>query len=157
MAIKVNLFEKPQTIINDTIYKDIDLACKVGVPNNENITDSENDKDLLTSINFNAIRNSFINLMTTSPGEKILSPTFGVSFGDLLFLPISKKIAKLIAENILDKFVQFEPRINIEKFDIVANSEENQYDIDILFIIPDFENNPLNLKGALSKSGFYTF
>ena len=35
---------------------------------------------LLTSNNFNAIKNSFINLMTTSPGEKILSPTFGISF-----------------------------------------------------------------------------
>ena len=157
MPIKANILQKVDTPTDDIIFNDIDLNMKVGQPTTNALVDKENNKDLITKTNFEAVKNSLVNMMLTSPGQKILSPTFGINFGDLLFLPVSKQRGKIIGDTILRNFSSFEPRITIQKINVVADEEQQEYEVDITIIIPDFSNNPLNLKGALSKSGFYTF
>jgi phage baseplate assembly protein W len=154
MAIKLNILERPP-IEEKIIYKDINLKMSVGFPNSTELSKNNLIQDLKTSDNLDAIRNSLINLISTSPGQKILNPQFGISFGDLLFLPVSRERGEVIAQTILTAFKKYESRVNIVNFDIVANIELQQYTIDITYNVPAFDYNPLKLKGDLDKTGFY--
>lgn len=157
MPIKLNILEPVRDQRDDIIYKDIDLNVTVGVVRGNSAASPENLKDLNTSVNFEAIKNSLINLITTFPGQKILNPEFGMNFGDLLFLPVSKARATVIGETINNTFVGFEPRIQITFIEVVADIENQEYELNIEINIPEFNNNPLNLKGRLNKSGFYSY
>jgi phage baseplate assembly protein W len=157
MPIKLNILEPIRDQREDIIYNDIDLNVNVGVVRGDNAESKENLKDLNTSVNFEAIKNSLINLITTFPGQKILNPEFGMNFGDLLFLPVSKARATVIGETINNTFVGFEPRIQISFIEVIADIEQQEYELNIEINIPEFNNNPLNLKGRLNKSGFYSY
>ena len=157
MPIKLNILEPVRDQREDIIYKDIDLNVNVGIVRGDNAASPENLKDLNTSVNFEAIKNSLINLITTFPGQKILNPEFGMNFGDLLFLPVSKARATVMGETINNTFVGFEPRIQITFIEVVADIENQEYELNIEINIPEFNNNPLNLKGRLNKSGFYSY
>jgi|TARA_R100000482_G_C5132433_1_gene153030 phage baseplate assembly protein W len=157
MPIKIDILETKEELQDNIIYNDINLNMKVGKVVRNQLGDNTSNKDLETDVNFNAIKNSLINLFTTSPGQKILNPEFGVSFGDLLFLPVSKLRGQIIGDAIVEGIQRNENRITIISLDILADPEQQQYDVTLNFSIPDFGDNPLQLKGALSKTGFYTF
>ena len=157
MPIKLNILEPVRDQKKDVIYKDIDLNVEVGIVKGDNAASPENLKDLNTAVNFEAIKNSLINLITTFPGQKILNPDFGMNFGDLLFLPVSKARATVVGETINNTFVGFEPRIVITFIEVIADIELQEYELNIIINIPEFNNNPLNLKGRLNKSGFYSY
>jgi len=74
MPIKLNILEPERDQRDDTIYRDIDLNVNVGIVKGNSAASPENLKDLNTSVNFEAIKNSLINLITTFPGQKILNP-----------------------------------------------------------------------------------
>ena len=156
MPIRANILEPIEECKDNVIYNDIDLDMSVGKLNTNKLSEKETDKDLNTSTNFQAVKNSIINLFSTSPGQKILEPEYGLSFGDLLFLPVSKKRGQIIGDVIYKGVRRFETRINLIELNIVAVPDQQSYEIDMEINIPEFDNNPLNLKGALSKSGFYT-
>ena len=158
MPIKLNILQPPRDKIqDDLIYKDVNLDVKVGIVKGSEANSPENLKDLNSSINFEAIKNSLINLITTFPGQKILNPEFGMNFGDLLFLPVSKARARVIGETISNTFIGFEPRIDIKEIEVISDIALQEYELNIIVNIPEFNNNPLNLKGRLNKSGFYSY
>lgn len=157
MPIKLNILEPERDQREETIYRDIDLNVNVGIVKGGTAASPENLKDLNTSVNFEAIKNSLINLITTFPGQKILNPEFGMNFGDLLFLPVSKARATVVGETINNTVAGFEPRIQITYIQVTADIEKQEYELDIEINIPEFNNKPLNLKGRLNKSGFYSF
>ena len=70
------------------IFSDLKLDLIIGEVKKEEALPNKQNIDIQSSDNLAAIRNSIISIITTSPGEKILNPTFGLNFGDLLFLPI---------------------------------------------------------------------
>ena len=142
---------------DEKIFSDLRLDLVIGqlkrneaLPNKQNI-------DIESSDNLAAIRNSIISIITTSPGEKILNPTFGLNFGDLLFLPVSKVRAQNIGEIIVNGVEKFEPRITITSLNVTANISEQEYNIDIVYIVPRFPNQSLNLTGSINKSDFTFF
>ena len=95
-----------------------------------------------------------INLLTTSPGEKILNPLFGINFGDLLFLPVTGERASTIGSTIISTMERFEPRIKVLNLEITPVIESQEYICDFTYNIPRFNNATLNLKGNLSQTGF---
>ena len=157
MAIKLNIFQPIKERNLDVIYRDINLDADVGIVKSNELNGATNLKDLNTAVNFEAIKNSLINLITTFQGQKILNPEFGMNFGDLLFLPVSKARATVIGETINNTVVGFEPRIKVQSIEVIADIEMQEYELNIIINIPEFNNNPLNLKGRLNKSGFYSY
>jgi len=157
MPINLNIFEPVRDQSENVIYRDLSLNMSTGIVKGDNAESPENLKDLNTSTNFEAIKNSLINLITTFPGQKILNPEFGMNFGDLLFLPVSKARGTTIGETITNSIVGFEPRININLVEVIADIEKQEYEINLEIAIPEFDNRKLNLKGRLNKSGFYTY
>jgi phage baseplate assembly protein W len=158
MPIKLNILQPVRGKTNDNIiYRDINLDVNTGIVKGEDANSPENLKDLNTSINFEAIKNSLINLITTFPGQKILNPEFGMNFGDLLFLPVSRARARVIGETITNTLAGFEPRIQLTEIEVISDLELQEYELNITINIPEFDNNPLNLKGRLNRSGFYSY
>lgn len=145
--------DKPE----EKIYSDLKLDLVIGVMKRVEALPKKQDIDIESDDNLAAIRNSIISIITTSPGEKILNPTFGLNFGDLLFLPVSKNRASNIGEIIVNGVEKFEPRIRIINLDVEADTELQEYNINIVYSIPRFANQKLNLSGAIKKSDFTFF
>tara|TARA_E500000318_G_C3475521_1_gene178266 strand:- start:97 stop:570 length:474 start_codon:yes stop_codon:yes gene_type:complete len=157
MPINLNILEPARNQSEKVIYRDLSLNMSTGIVKGNDAESPANLKDLNTSTDFEAVRNSLINLIKTFPGQKILNPEFGMNFGDLLFLPVSKARGTTIGETITNSIVGFEPRININLVEVIADIEKHEYEINLEITIPEFENKPLNISGRLNKSGFYTY
>lgn len=157
MAINLNILEPIRDQTESVIYRDLSLNMDTGIVKGINAESPKNLNDLNTSTNFEAIKNSLINLITTFPGQKILNPEFGMNFGDLLFLPVSKARGTTIGETITNSIVGFEPRIKINLVQVIADIEKQEYEINLEVTVPEFNNSSLNLKGRLNKSGFYSY
>lgn len=154
MAIKLNIL-KTVPSNEGIIYKDFNLEMKLGSQNSTELFKDDLLTDIVTDNNLDAIRNSLVNLLMTSPGQKILTPQFGISFGDLLFLPVTRDRGEVIAQTMLNAIRRFETRVDVINFDITANIELQQYDVNIVYNVPEFNYNSITLRGNLNKTGFY--
>ena len=108
-----------------------------------------------TDKNLNAITNSFVSILTTSPGSKILNPRFGVNLGNLLFLPVTSSRGQNIGEGVVEAIQRYENRIIIQKCEVIADPEQNQYIVNLTFKVPNFDNEVFTIKGRFKDSGFY--
>lgn len=155
-TLNLDILTQQKTLDNDeVVYKDLRLDLKRNYPLRNELTKEYQVNDIISSDNIDAIKNAFISLLTTSPGEKILNPLFGINFGDLLFLPVTEERANVIGSNILSNLEKFEPRIKILSLEITPVIEQQEYICNFTYTIPRFNNRKLNLKGKLSSSGFY--
>lgn len=136
------------------IYKDIQLDLVFSRFLRDELHSVAEPKDLEESLDANAIFNSVRNILTTSPGEKLLNPLFGLDFRDYLFEPINPNTAYFIAQDINLNLGVFEPRINLDRVSITANVDDNEYNIDIEFSVPVLEIYNLNLKASINKDGY---
>ena len=155
-TLNLDILTQQKTLDNDdVIYKDLRLDLKQKYPLRNELMKDYQVNDIISSDNIDAIKNAFISLLTTTPGEKILNPLFGINFGDLLFLPVTEERANVIGSNILSNLEKFEPRIKILSLEITPVIEQQEYICNFTYTIPRFNNRKLNLKGKLSSSGFY--
>jgi phage baseplate assembly protein W len=154
MAIKLNIL-KTAPSNEGILYKDFNLEMKLGSQNSNELFKDDLLTDIVTDNNLDAIRNSLVNLIMTSPGQKILTPQFGISFGDLLFLTVTRDRGEVIAQTMLNAIKRFETRVDVINFDITANIELQQYDVNIVYNVPEFNYNSITLRGNLNKTGFY--
>ena len=157
MPINLNILEPSRNQTESVIYRDLSLNMQTGIVKGNNAESPENLKDLKTSTNFQAIKNSLINLITTFPGQKILNPQFGMNFGDLLFLPVSKARGISIGETITNSIAGFEPRININLVEVIADITKQEYELNIEITVPEFNNQSISIGGRLNRSGFYSY
>lgn len=155
-SINLDIISAPGSERDETaIYKDLRLDLSLDYTLSNELEKNLQITDITADNNVGAIRNALISLLTTSPGEKILNPLFGINFGDLLFLPVTEERANVIGSNIISNISKFEPRIKILNLTITPVIEEQEYICDFTYTIPRFNNQTLQLKGTLSQSGFY--
>lgn len=154
-SIKLNSISIPKRESKDVVFKDIHLDVVLNTTRNNQLSKDPEVRDIEADVNINAIKNSITSLLTTSPGEKILNPIFGIDFGDLLFLPVSESRAEVIGEGIIEVIEKFEPRISLLSLEITPKMEEQVYICDFVYSIPRFKNERISLTGRLSQSGFY--
>lgn len=155
-TLNLDILTQQKTLNTDeVIYKDLRLDIKQKFPLRNELAKDYQVNDIISDDNLDAISNAFISLLTTSPGEKILNPLFGINFGDLLFLPVTEERANVIGSNILSNMEKFEPRVKILNLEITPIIEQQEYVCNFTYTIPRFNNRRLNLKGKLSSSGFY--
>ena len=136
-------------------YKDIELDIREnkkltgqGLYSKNIVTDIEH------SLDYEAIKNSIVNIFNTTPGEKILSPYFGLSLKQYLFEPTSLNIANVIGDVILIGLNRWEPRVIVDNIDIVVDHDQQTYEITLRLLIPSLNNNNYVMTGVLTKSGF---
>ena len=73
----------------------------------------------------------------------------------MLFLPVTEIRADSIGKRIIETVEKFEPRIKLINLFIVPVIEKQEYIVEFVYSIPRFNKERLNLKGTLSRTGFY--
>ena len=109
--------------------------------------------DIQHSIDEGAILNSLSNIFTTTPGQKVLNPSFGVNLTQWLFQPADQFVAREIGEAIQQGIERFEPRVRLQHVDVVVDAENEQYIIQLAIQIPAL-NITKTYRSALMQSGF---
>ena len=154
-SINIKTVQKPAETYQGFTYSDIKLDLEFDYTRNNELLKTQEIKDSINSLDYDAIKTSIFNLFTTIPGQKILNPYFGLNLVQYLFDPVSKNIANSIGNEILNGISTFEPRVSVKKIDIVVDEVNSQYIITLTVSAPRITNTSFKLIGTLSNSGFY--
>ena len=63
-------------------------------------------------------------VLSTAPGERLMRPQFGCRIWDLVFEPVNANTLGLISHAVRDAVTQWEPRIDLELVDTVADADD---------------------------------
>ncbi len=140
---------------NANVFSDIKLDLMLDTTLSNQLYKQQQILDIQSDNNLGAIYNSISNIITTSPGQKPLNPSFGIGFGSLLFLPVSQQRALSIGNAILQALQTYEPRIVVLNVNVEPKEEENQYLVTLNINVPRFNVQQVKIVGILDKSGFY--
>lgn len=131
----------------------LDLAeNKIG-PQSTFIETTGPGRDIQVNFDLNAIRNSLRNLFSTSPGERVLLPTYGADLRQYIFEPVSESVGSAIGRTIRGSLEKWEPRVTLLNLDITGIADRNEYIIEMTLGIP-FLNEPLNVRTIFTREGF---
>jgi len=111
--------------IKQTQYSDLDLR----------FLSSPNTSDIVKRIGKNSVRQSVRNLILTDYYERLFLPFIGSGIKSLLFEPLDFITERRIEDEIRTTLENFEPRISLVNIDVNVNYNETGYDIKIVYII----------------------
>lgn len=158
MAIKIKSLEVPavskKALDSGFLYKDLSLDLSPSYSYNSQLNRSEVLKDLQALFDVESVKNSVVNALLTSPGEKLLNPTYGVDLRQYLFEPIDDFTTELIQDDIETKLPLMEPRITLQDVVVVADEDNNQYNIELKIDVPSLDIYGLSIKSELASTGY---
>jgi len=137
------------------LYKDLFLDLVPEVYYNKQLNKNVILKDVQGSYDLQAIKNSIINIFLTSPGQKILSPLFGLDLRRYLFDPVNSSTAYMIKYDIDTKLPDQEPRIELLNVNVDAVTDAQEYYISMQINIPSLNAYGITLKSLLNSNGYY--
>lgn len=154
--VKITSLPKIREYQRDFAYADLHLDLVTSYTSRSEVYATEENLDVRIDYDIGAIRNSIINIMITSPGEKILNPTLGIDLRDLLFEPVSEDVRETIVERIQIGLVEQEPRVEFfEPPEVISDEENEQYTVNLKLIVPLLDQeNIIGLTGLLNFEGF---
>ena len=123
-------------------FKDISMTFQANPLNN----------DLIAIKNENAIARSVKNIVFTLPGEKYFNPNFGSQISKVLFENIDDITASVIVDEIKESIRNYEPRVELLDVEAIPNFDNNQFDVNIVYIIVGSEIPPQELQFALQPT-----
>ena len=136
------------------LYKDLFLDVKNSYSYNAQLNRKEELKDVAGLYDIESIKNSIANALLTSPGEKILNPEFGIDLRRFLFEPVDVFTTQEIRADIEENLPNFEPRIELERVDVEALEDEQQYNIQLQINVPSLNVYGLSLRSVLNSNGY---
>jgi hypothetical protein len=84
----------------------------------------------------NEIEQAIHLILSTSPGERVMRPTFGCQLQDLVFAPNNSHTAARARRYVEEALGMWEPRINVIQIDVrQAGDEDNRLSIEIQYEI----------------------
>ena len=123
-------------------FKDISMTFQANPLNN----------DLIAIKNENAIARSVKNIVFTLPGEKYFNPNFGSKISKVLFENIDDITASVIVDEIKESIRNYEPRVELLDVEAIPNFDNNQFDVNIVYIIVGSDIPPQELQFALQPT-----
>jgi len=153
--ISINSLKKTDKTEQGFTYSDLKLDLQFNYTVNNELLKNKEIKDSINSFDYDAIKNSIVNIFTTIPGQKLLNPYFGLNLAKYLFEPVNEETAAVIANDIIFGLNTYEPRIIIRNLDVLYSEENQTYTIGLTFTVPQIKNKELKLVGTLSNSGFF--
>lgn len=136
------------------LYKDVSFDLEPTIYNNSQLNRKEYLKDIQANFDEEAIKISISNIFLTSPGQKILNPTFGLDMRRYLFEPISEFISILIGDDIENKLPDQEPRITVEDVSVIPDFDNQEYRIFLQINVPSLNITGLSIKSKLNSIGY---
>jgi phage baseplate assembly protein W len=160
MSIKItslkNTDTKQKSLNSGYLYKDIDFDLSPQYYMNNQLNRKESLKDVQAIFDIESIKNSVANCFLTSPGQKILNPTFGIDLRRFLFEPVNKYTADVIQDDIFRKLPLNEPRVEVSGVLVVPKPDDNEYEIYLQINIPSLNVEGLSIKSKLNTIGYST-
>ena len=136
-------------------YKDIGLDIKEETNvHRRGLFRADNVTDVRSSNDEGAIKNSLTNIFNTVPGQKLLSPEFGLDLRRYLFEPLSNDIGQNIGDTIINGLKRYEPRVVVNRVHVFTDFDQNQYIISLYIAIPTLNISETQYRGALNTEGF---
>ena len=90
-------------------------------------------KDLPILKNESAIRRSVRNIVETIPTEKFFNSSFGSDVYKSLFDFVDFGTASVIKDQIKTSILNFEPRVNNVNVKVFPRSDDNEFEVEIMF------------------------
>jgi phage baseplate assembly protein W len=138
------------------LYADLHLDLEKDYTNKQELFQKSEINDFKIDYDIRAIRNSLYNLFTTTPGEKILNPEFGLDLRKYLFAPATRVVAEQMRDEIFNKIYRFESRVSVQAVNITIFEDINEFDIELVVNIPTLNIIDIKIFGRLNNNG-YTF
>ena len=139
------------------LFKDLFLDLDTSVFYNKQFNKSTILKDVQGLYDENAVLNSITNAFLTAPGEKILSPEFGLDLRRYLFEPISDFSSFAIKDDIQNRLPLMEPRVEIEGVSVIPDPDNNEYRINLQINIPSLNVYGISIRSVLNNNGYIIF
>jgi phage baseplate assembly protein W len=95
------------------------------------------------------IKNDLLQLLLTSPGERVFRPDFGTELRRSMFEPIDDFQVGNIKNSIARSIDQFEPRVRVSEIFIERDDENNQLNIKVYAALTIDPNRVLELNLSL--------
>lgn len=112
------------------IYKDLDLA----------FTKHPIRKDVNKKTGYNAVIQSVKNLVLLAHYEKPFHPEIGANVRKMLFEPLDPITANIIAKEIEDVIINFEPRVDLSSVEVIEDESGNGYNVTVTFFLVNLED-----------------
>lgn len=107
--------------------------------------------DLVTLKNEDAIKRAVLNLFSYERGEKPFAPSYGSTIPSLLFESFDYITAGFIKEECIKLISAYEPRITVVDLIVNLDVENNSYEIQITYLVPDTSNQLSSVNLSLSS------
>jgi phage baseplate assembly protein W len=153
--LSLNGVPRKGDITVDYSYADLHLDLLFKYSINDDFNNDGEINDLKIDYDFDAIKNGLVNLFTTSPGQKLLEPEFGLDFRKYVFENLTREMGTDLRGTIYKQVRRYEPRVTLKDVRIVIYEDDSEMDIDIYFDVPSLNINNATIFGALNKNGFY--
>ena len=98
-----------------------------------------------------AINRSIKNIIRTNRFERLFQPTIDGGLGSLLFENFNALTSSRIHSAITHAINRFEPRAHVKKITVKADSDENGYYVNIIYV-PDIDVKDSNLEVYLERT-----
>lgn len=105
-------------VARESVFTDLDFGFRV----NPNTGDLSKRKDV------ESVRQSCLNILLTSRGEKPFDPEFGSNIKKFLFETIDPLTIEAMKEDIRLSIIEYEPRVKVKTIDVRDLSEKNLLD-----------------------------
>lgn len=140
MAIKISNLQPISDSISqqDALFVDLRLDFKTKHVFSKVLGLHQESNDILMDYNESAIKNSLINLFNTRPGQRFLFPEYGLDLNEYIFEEVTEALARVIGQRITQAIYDFEPRVKLIKCIVVAEPDNNLYDITVVIEMPAF-------------------
>lgn len=90
-------------------------------------------EDVSAAVNDQAIKDSVMNLVMTTRGERLYQPEIGGNISSLLFELMSDETTYLLQRAIQEVITNWEPRAVLEQVQVLPDYDNNYYSITIRF------------------------
>lgn len=158
MAVRLDNLQIPasekKSLESGYLYKDIKFDLDFSRYVKPELYSQTEPKDLAEIQDGQAVINSIKNILTTTPGQKLLNPTLGLDFRSYLFEPINSTTSYFLGYYIYNNLGIQEPRITLNKLTITQNPDQSEYSINIDYSIPKLDINNLTLNATLNREGY---
>lgn len=158
MAIKINSLKidklSDKSLKSDYLYKDLALDLSQDVSYNNQLNKTETLKDIRAIYDIESVKNSITTAFLTSPGDKILNPTYGVDLRQFLFEPIDDFTSEIIQDLIETQLPIMEPRVVVRNVSVIGDEDNNQYNISLTIDVPSLDIYGVSIKSELNNVGY---
>ena len=138
------------------LYKDLFLGHDMNrVTYNSQFDASNEIKDVQGVYDLQSIENSIKNIFGTIPGQKLLSPTFGMDLRRFIFEPVTRFRGRIIKGEIASTISRQEPRVQRVRVAVTAHEDIQEYSITTTYDVHSLDTYGFSLKSVLNSSGHF--